>query len=59
MQQNLTDVFEIGIGVREGRVESPALFNLSIDYAMRVYLKRCETEKIEFTKSYTQSHEQR
>ena len=50
LQQNLTDVFEIGIGVRQGGVESPALFNLYIDYVMRVYLKRCETEKIEFTK---------
>ena len=50
LQQNLTDVFEIGIGVRQGGVESPALFNLYIDYVMRVYLKRCETEKIEFCK---------
>ena len=41
LQQNLEDIFELSRGVRQGGAESPALFNLYIDYIIRIYLKKC------------------
>ena len=50
LQQNPKDLFEIFCGVRQGGSESPTLFNLYIDYVMRVYLKACDENKIRFMK---------
>ena len=50
LQQNPKDLFEIFCGVRQGGPESPTLFNLYIDYVMRVYLKECDDNGIKFMK---------
>ena len=34
--------FPVSSGVRQGGPESPLLFNLYIDYVMRVYMKKCK-----------------
>ena len=41
-------VFETALGVRQGGPESPTLFNLFIDYVMRVFLKLCKERGINF-----------
>ena len=33
--------FHVSSGVRQGGPESPLLFNLYIDYVMRVYVEKC------------------
>ena len=40
--------FEITVGVRQGGPESPVLFNLFIDFVMRVYLDKCKHIGIKF-----------
>ena len=47
---NETDIFETLVGVRQGRPESPVLYNLYMDYVMRVFLLECEKEGVEFVK---------
>ena len=42
------DVFELTLGVRQGGPESPMLFNLYIDYIIRVFLDICKTKNIKF-----------
>ena len=42
--------FVIELGVRQGGSESPLLFNLYIDYVMRVFLSECVEKKIKFIK---------
>lgn len=37
--------FPTTLGVRQGGPESPFLFNLFIDYVMRVFMERCEKDK--------------
>ena len=44
------DAFIIELGVRQGGPESPILFNLFIDYVMRVFLDECKRQKVEFVK---------
>ena len=44
------DKFIIELGVRQGGAESPLLFNLYIDYVMRVFLSECATNKVNFMK---------
>ena len=41
------DMFSTSTGVRQGGSESPVLFNLYVDYALRVYKYRCDQENIE------------
>ena len=41
------DMFSSSTGVRQGGSESPVLFNLYVDYALRVYKYRCDQENIE------------
>ena len=50
LKQNPKDLFEIFCGVRQSGPESPTLFNLYIDYVMRVYLKECDDNGIRFMK---------
>ena len=45
------DSFEITTGVRQGGPESPTLFNLYIDYIMRVFLSRARLKGIRFVKT--------
>lgn len=40
--------FKLTSGVRQGGPESPFLFNLFIDFIMRIYLEKCETTGIKF-----------
>ena len=44
------DSFEILTGVRQGGPESPLLYNLYMDYVMRVYENECQTQQINFLK---------
>ena len=44
------EVFEISIGVRQGGPESSILYNLYMDYVMRVFEHVCSEENIEFIK---------
>ena len=44
------DVFEMGLGARQGGPESPPLYNLYMDYVMRVFMKACEERNIKFMK---------
>ena len=42
------DKFELTVGVRQGGAESPMLYNLFMDYVMRVYIDTCKHENIKF-----------
>ena len=46
-----SEVFEISTGVRQGGPESPTLFNLYMDYIMRVFIQRSKRHHIKFTKT--------
>ena len=48
LAQNPDDIFELLLGVRQGGPESPPLYNLYMDYVMRVYLKVCEDNNVQF-----------
>ena len=50
LNDNDDDVFEIINGVRQGGPESPILFNLYMDYVMRVFTKSCRDRDIKFFK---------
>ena len=42
------DLFELALGVRQRGPESPPLYNLYIDYVMRVFMGLCEKKNIKF-----------
>ena len=44
------DIFELILGVRQGGPESPMLFNLYLDYVMRVFMEDCESKNIPYPK---------
>ena len=48
LADNLDDVFRLLSGVRQGGSESPTLYNLYMDYVMRIFMDICKTEDIEF-----------
>ena len=50
MIENKDEVFEISVGVRQGGPESPSLFNLYIDYILRVFIHEAKREGIKFTR---------
>ena len=41
-------MFELLLGVRQGGPESPPLYNLYMDYVMRVYTEQCNKDEIKF-----------
>ena len=45
-----SEIFDIMVGVRQGGPESPTLYNLYIDYVMRVFLIECKKLGVKFTK---------
>ena len=45
-----TDIFNISTGVRQGGPESPPLYNLYMDYVMRVLHNICSEEDVRFLK---------
>ena len=42
------DCFQLDLGVRQGGPESPMLYNLFMDFVMRVFLKKCSDNGIKF-----------
>ena len=44
------DIFELTSGVRQGGPESPILYNLFMDYVMRVFLDTCKEKGVSFFK---------
>ena len=48
LQETPDDTFELTIGVRQGGPESPLLYNLYMDFVMRVYLEKCKQEGVRF-----------
>ena len=50
LSESETDIFKIFVGVRQGGPESPTLYNLYMDYVMRVFLRECERKGIRFMK---------
>ena len=50
LSDNEKDIFNVLVGVRQGGPESPTLYNLYMDYVMRVYLKDCKVNGVKFTK---------
>ena len=50
LAQTPDDVFELLLGVRQGGPESPPLYNLYMDYVMRVFMQKCEENNVKFLK---------
>ena len=50
MAQTPDDIFELMTGVRPGGPEFPLLYNLYMDYVMRIFLEKCKEEGIKFLK---------
>ena len=46
------DIFELILGVRQGGPESPMLYNLYMDYVMRIFKITCTSKNIEFPKLF-------
>ena len=46
------DVFRLILGVRQGGPESPLLYNLYMDYVMRVFMEQCASKGIGYPKFY-------
>lgn len=46
--ENRYDIFELLSGVRQGGPESTPLYNLNMDYVMRVFMHICQVEDIKF-----------
>ena len=42
------DIFNLNVGVRQGGPESPMLYNLFMDFIMRIYLDTCKANDIKF-----------
>ena len=42
------NIFELLLGVRQGSPESPPLYNLLMDYVMRIFMDVCENREIKF-----------
>ncbi|MEO2222612.1 MAG: reverse transcriptase family protein, partial [Candidatus Poseidoniia archaeon] len=54
LSQDEKQKFEISTGVRQGGPEAPTLYNLYMDYVMRVFVKTCKQSGIKFfTSSYS------
>ncbi len=48
LAQTPSDIFEVKCGVRQGGPESPLLYNLLMDYVMRIFIKECSESGVEF-----------
>ena len=48
LAQTPEDKFDVKCGVRQGGPESPMLYNLIMDYVMRLYIAECKKEGIKF-----------
>ena len=50
LAQDPEDKFDLSTGVRQGGPESPMLYNLFMDFVMRIYIERCKQNGIKFLK---------
>ena len=50
LAQTPDDKFDVKCGVRQGGPKSPLLYNLLMDYVMRVYLEECDKGNINLLK---------
>ena len=50
LAENPDDKFELKVGVRQGGAESPMLYNLFMDFVMRIFINECKTSDIKFLK---------
>ena len=50
LAENPDDTFKLTSGVRQGGPESPLLYNLYMDFVMRVYLQKCRQGGVNFIK---------
>ena len=50
LSQSPDNTFETKTGVRQGGLESPCLFDVFIDFVMRIYIETCKKEGIRFLK---------
>ena len=48
LAQSPNNIFELILGVRQGGPESPVLFNLYIDYVMRIFHDKCKSYQVKF-----------
>ena len=48
MAETPDDVFQLKLGVRQGGPESPLLYNLYMDFVMRVFTSLCDEREIKF-----------
>ena len=44
------DMFKLSAGVRQGGPESPMLYNLFMDFVMRIFMESCKLEGVKFLK---------
>ena len=44
LQESPDDTFELTVGVRQGGPESPLLYNLYMDFVMRIYVEQCRQQ---------------
>ena len=50
LKETPDDIFELILGVRQGGPESPPLYNLIMDYVMRIFMDNCEKNNVQFLK---------
>ena len=50
LAENPKDKFKLFTGVRQGGPESPMLYNLFMDFVMRIYIEKCKQNGIKFLK---------
>ena len=48
LQESPDDTFELTVRVRQGGPESPLLYNLYMDFVMRIYVEKCRHQGIRF-----------
>ena len=48
LAESPNDIFELNTGVRQGGPESPMLYNLFMDFIMRIFLEKCKIKAIKF-----------
>jgi len=51
LSESESSIFEILVGVRQGGPESPTLYNLCMDYVMRIFIQECDKKNIKFIKT--------
>ena len=49
LQECETNIFELFVGVRQGGAESPSLYNLYMDFVMRIFMHECSLKRIKFS----------